>query len=31
MSKAVKIQIYKVMVKPAAVCGVKHGLWLRQT
>jgi len=30
MSKAVKIEIYEMMVKPAVVCGVKHGRWLRQ-
>jgi len=29
MSKAVKIDIYKMMVEPAAVQGVKHGLLVR--
>jgi hypothetical protein len=29
LSKAVKIKIYKIIVKPVVCVGVKYGLWLR--
>jgi hypothetical protein len=29
MSKAVKIKIYRMTVKPVAVCGSETGLWVR--